>query len=624
MLTRSYSKLSQISYSTIRRQWTSNSNRRTNDVFRRSPLFHLRTMTITPLLSKVVEESSSSSSSSSPFSLFAGMATASVTLLSTAAFAMDYSSVTQNEAAKSSHHPSPLPSETGHDDNFEDSSLLTKDKKLPVYTSEDVARNNGQDGSPIWMSYGGMVYDVTNFIHNHPGGSERIMLAAGGPVEPYWHLYRQHFASDLPMRLMEDLLIGTLDEKDQDAIDEQMEKLANENTDPYAHEPKRSPMLIVHGDTPMNAEVPAEVLTRHYLTPNEYFYIRHHHPVPIMMQKDIDNYAIEIDVSEFMQPNKDGESSSTPTSTVKLTLEQLKQLPKVEYIATLQCSGNRRGQMNDVKRTSGTSWNQGAISTAKWGGVLFSDVLKAAGVEDPIALAKKDGIQKYARFESLDDMKASIHLEKAVDPFGDVILAYEMNDEPLPRDHGFPVRVVVPGYAAVRQVKWLKKIEIASKESEGAWQRGLNYKTLPPNVVDASTIDLDKMPSMTEVAVFSGITELEVIKKVPAGEQTTVKAKGWAWAGGGRNIVRIDITSDGGKTWSPANIVQGEDQPFGRAWAWVFWEAEVPAIVNNNGTVEIHSKAVDLAFNSQPDDVAHSWNVRGLGNNAWYKATVKV
>ena len=170
----------------------------------------------------------------------------------------------------------------------------------------------------------------------------------------------------------------------------------------------------------------------------------------------------------------------------------------------------------------------------------------------------------------------------------------------------------------------MKKIEIASKESEGAWQRGLNYKTLPPNVVDASTVNLDKMPSMTEVAVFSGITELEVTKKVPAGKQTTVKAKGWAWAGGGRNIVRVDVTADGGKTWSPANIVQGEDQPFGRAWAWVFWEAEVPAVVNNNGTVEIHSKAVDLAFNSQPNDVAHSWNVRGLGNNSWYKAAVKV
>lgn len=594
-------------------------------------LFHTKTMTTTtattvPVLSKLGDDMHNLSSSSSVF--LSGVVL--LTLLSTAVYASD-STVTKNEAANSSsngggvsgsHHPSPLPAETGHDDNFEDSVPLTEDKKLPVFTSEDVAKNNGQDGSPIWMSYGGMVYDVSNFVHNHPGGSEKIMLAAGGPIEPYWHLYRQHFASDLPMRLMEDLLIGTLDEKDQDAIDEQMEKIANENADPYAHEPKRSPMLIVHGDTPMNAEVPAEVLTRDYLTPNEYFYIRHHHPVPFMMQKDIDNYAIEIDVSEFMQ-SKDGTGSTTPT-TVKLTMEQLKQLPKVEYIATLQCSGNRRGQMNDVKRTSGTSWSQGAISTAKWGGVLFTDVLKAAGVEDPIALAKKDGIQKYARFESLDDMKASIHLEKAVDPFGDVILAYEMNDEPLPRDHGFPVRVVVPGYAAVRQVKWLKKIEIASKESEGAWQRGLNYKTLPPNVVDASTVNLDKMPSMTEVAVFSGITELEVTKKVPAGKQTTVKAKGWAWAGGGRNIVRVDVTSDGGKTWTPANIVQGEDQPFGRAWAWVFWEAEVPAVVNNNGTVEIHSKAVDLAFNSQPNDVSHSWNVRGLGNNSWYKAAVKV
>lgn len=542
---------------------------------------------------------------------------AAATLLMTVGAADNH--CTSNEAAVPIAHPSPLPSEAGTNDNFEDFVLTSDEANLPVYTSEDVAKNDGQNGSAIWMSYGGFVYDVTKFVHNHPGGSERILLAAGGAIEPYWHLYRQHFATDLPMRLMEDLLIGRLDEKDQSAIDDQMEKIVNENVDPYAHEPKRSPMLIVHGDTPMNAEVPAEVLTQQYLTPNEYFYIRHHHPVPIMMQKDIDNYTIEVDVSEFMDKKDEGGKAQS----VKLTMDDLKKLPKVEYIATLQCSGNRRGQMNDVKRTSGTCWSQGAISTAKWGGVLLTDVLKAAGVEDPIALAKKDGIQKYARFDSLDDMKASIHLEKAVDPFGDVILAYEMNDEPLPRDHGFPVRVVVPGYAAVRQVKWLKKIEIASTESEGAWQRGLNYKTLPPNITDASTIDLEKMPSMTEVAVFSGITAMEVSKKDLGKKQATVKAMGWAWAGGGRNIVRVDITGDGGKTWVPADITQGGDQPFGRAWAWVFWEVEVPAIIKSNGTVEIHSKAVDLAFNSQPDDVSHSWNVRGLGNNSWYKAAVK-
>jgi sulfite oxidase len=491
--------------------------------------------------------------------------------------------------------------------------------KLPIYTSNQVAQNNGQDGKSTWMSYGGIVYDVTDFIANHPGGSERILQAAGGPVEPYWHLYRQHFASDLPMQLMEDLVIGTLDENDQEAIDEQMAKMVEENEDPYAHEPTRSELLIVHGDQPMNAEVPGEMLTSKYLTSSELFYIRHHHPVPILMQKEIDNFELEIDLSEFAN------SLGLKDASFKMTMEELKKLPKVEVVATLQCSGNRRGDMNSVKRTSGTSWSQGAISTAKWGGVRLTDVLKAAGVEDPIALTEKGGIQKHLRMESLDGMKASINMEKATNPYGDVIIAYEMNDEALPRDHGFPLRVIVPGFAAVRNVKWLKKIEISDSEAEGTWQQGLNYKTLPPNVTDAKNVDLRKMPSMTEVAVFSGITTIDLVgaPKLKPGKTIMVKTKGWAWAGGGRNIVRVDITGDGGNSWQSAEIKEGGEQRFGRAWAWIFWECEVPAVVKKDGTVELASKAVDLAFNSQPETVAPAWNVRGLGNNSWHRASTR-
>ena len=117
---------------------------------------------------------------------------------------------------------------------------------------------------------------------------------------------------------------------------------------------------------------------------------------------------------------------------------------------------------------SNTSWGQGAISTAKWGGVRLTDVLKAAGVYDPVALTEKNGIQKHLRMESFNGMKASINMKKVTNPYCDVIIAYEMNDEALPRDHGFPLRVVVPGYAAVRNVKWLSKIEISKSEAEGA------------------------------------------------------------------------------------------------------------------------------------------------------------
>ena len=143
------------------------------------------------------------------------------------------------------------------------------DEHLPTFTAKDVAKNNGRDGSPIWMSYGGYVYDVTNFIPNHPGGSEKILLAAGSSVEQYWHVYRQHFASDLPLKHLEKMRIGKLHDADQQRVDDEMERIAELEKDPYALEPERHPQLIVHSDQPANMETPSGELISSYITPSE-------------------------------------------------------------------------------------------------------------------------------------------------------------------------------------------------------------------------------------------------------------------------------------------------------------------------------------------------------------------
>jgi sulfite oxidase len=500
-------------------------------------------------------------------------------------------------------------------DDMEDVTILGLNldiDALPEYSSKDIAQFNGQNDKKVYMSYGGLVYDVTHFIANHPGGAEKIMMAAGSAVEPFWYLYRQHFASDLPMKLMEHMIVGRLAEPDQEAIEEKMAVLMEH--DPYAKEPLRHASLIVHGDTPMNAETPSHLLTKNYLTPSSLFYIRHHHPVPFLSTKEEATFKLTIDLSAYGK------------GKLELTMDDIQKLPKTEINATLQCSGNRRGGFNEVKRTSGTAWGQGAVSTAKWGGVKLTDLMMLAGLGDPIEAEEKAGME-HVRFHALDGMQASIGIERAMNPYGDCIIAYEMNGEPLPRDHGYPLRVIVPGYAAVRNVKWLQRIELAKTEAEGAWQQGLNYKTLPPSVTDAQDVDLKKMPSMTEVSLFSGITNVEVADSpnfTKPGDKVLVKTSGWAWSGGGRNIVRVDLTGDNGANWTTANITQGGDQRFGRAWAWVFWEADVKATVQVDGTVKLASKAVDMCFNVQPEKCDHAWNVRGLGNNSWYETKVKV
>jgi sulfite oxidase len=483
----------------------------------------------------------------------------------------------------------------------------------PEFTAEQVATNNGKDGRPTWMTYAGNVYDVSKFVINHPGGMERILLAAGGPIEPHWHLYRQHFASDIPMKMLEPLVIGTLREIDQEAIDVNMEDLIEKHDDPYINEPTRNETdLTIHSSEPMNAEVKEEVLTKSYLTPSPIYYIRHHHPVPLLSKEQIDDYQLEIDLSEL---------NNGKQKTISLSLDDLKAMPNEDVIMTMQCSGNRRSGFNVIEKTAGTNWGGGAISTAKWTGVRLSKILEDSGMDDPIEAQDKRGIE-HVRFESIDGMMVSIPIEKATNPYGDVIVAWSMNDEDLPRDHGLPLRLVVPGYAAVRSLKWLKKITISKEEAEGPWQRGLNYKILPPNVHDANEVNLDEMPGINELSVSSGITTVEPLVQ---GEQSVVgdivmmKVKGWSFAGGGRNIVRVDVTGDCAKhDWHTAKLKDGNDQRYGRGWAWTLWEAEVPARVQDDGCVHLFSKGVDMAFNTQPENVVDQWNVRGLINNTWY------
>lgn len=219
-----------------------------------------------------------------------------------------------------------------------------------------------------------------------------------------------------------------------------------------------------------------------------------------------------------------------------------------------------------------------------------------------------------------------------------------MNDEPLPPDHGYPVRVIVPGYAAVRSVKWLERIELAHEEAEGPWQRGLNYKILPPSVTDARHVDLSKMPPVMELSVFSGITGMELADTPQAGKNSTmtptltgqytegdivpVLVSGWAYAGGGRSIGRVDVTGDDGKEWHTAELTAGAHQRPGRSWAWVFWDCTIPGRVvqdeQGKPVIRVASKAMDMALNVQPESCQHTWNVRGLGNNSWYRSQLEV
>ena len=144
---------------------------------------------------------------------------------------------------------------------------------------------------------------------------------------------------------------------------------------------------------------------------------------------------------------------------------------KHEIVSTLQCGGNRRAQLEEAgEQCQGLKWGIGAISTARFGGAKLADVLAEIGISS-LKEAQRRGI-KHVHFIGQDDpYDASIPIETALDPQKDVLLAYEMNGEEMPAEHGYPIRVVVPGHIAARQVKWLREIVLSHEESASGWQR---------------------------------------------------------------------------------------------------------------------------------------------------------
>jgi sulfite oxidase len=220
---------------------------------------------------------------------------------------------------------------------------------------------------------------------------------------------------------------------------------------------------------------------------------------------------------------------------------------------------------------------------------------------------------------------ASIPWTKAVAADGDVILAYEMNGQTLPRDHGFPVRAVVPGIVGARNVKWLSKIHASKDESPNHWQQ-LDYKGFCPSI-DWHNVDFKSAPAIQELPVQSAITQpVEGYEIAP--DAKDISMKGFAWSGGGRGIVRVDVSADGGANWTTAELSPPENQKWNRVWGWTIWKADLPVPptvpVDEQGRrkYQLIVKAVDSSYNTQPDTMEPIWNLRGVLANAWHRVNV--
>uniref|UniRef100_A0A0N5BRX7 sulfite oxidase n=1 Tax=Strongyloides papillosus TaxID=174720 RepID=A0A0N5BRX7_STREA len=471
---------------------------------------------------------------------------------------------------------------------------------LPTFKITEIQKH-GKNAERVWVTFKYGVYDITDFIENHPGGN-KILLAAGSSIEPFWAIYAQHKTNDV-LEILESHRIGTMDKEDFKKLNERSSE-TSEN-DPYGKDPKRHPALIVNSHKPFNAETPPSLLNDNFLTPNDLFFVRNHMPVPEIDEK---KHTLTIEGKYLKKP-------------ITLKVEDLKKKYK-EYSITsvVQCAGNRRAEMNKYSKVQGLMWEGTAISNAKWTGVRLRDVLLDYLI-DP-----NDPTIKHVHFEGADTdptgtpYGASIPFKKAMGE--ECLIAYKMNDEPIPPDHGYPLRAIVPGNVGARQVKWLKKIIISDVESPSHWQQK-DYRAFSPSVKIGDQLDFDSVPSIQEYPIQSLICVPAQETKISK-EDKEIDVCGYAWSGGGKGIIRVEISIDGGKNWQSAELEQDPDQTVDEMYAWTLWKATIKIPEDCDDSLTIICKATDRQYNTQPETASGIWNVRGLLHNAWHRVKINL
>ncbi len=341
--------------------------------------------------------------------------------------------------------------------------------------------------------------------------------------------------------------------------------------------------MIVHSRDPLNAETPRAGLLAP-LTPATDFYVRNHGPIPPPPERFRVGGLVEREL--------------------ELTVADLRaRFAARELVVTLQCAGNRREGLMAVRDIPGEMpWGPGATGTATWRGAGLADVLAAAGLRDAAAHVELVGAEPAV--ESGAPFGGSIPRQKAL--AGDVLLAWEMNGAPLTPEHGAPLRAIVPGYIGARSVKWLTHVTALAEPSRNHFY-AVAYRLIPADD-----------PGGEGVALGAVAVNADVIVPAPGAAVAPgpLEVLGYAFAGDDRLIVRVDVSTDGGRHWREAELL-GEPAP----WAWRQWRTVLDA---RPGPLEIVARAWDSAAATQPETAASLWNPKGYVNNSWARVHVEV
>jgi DMSO/TMAO reductase YedYZ molybdopterin-dependent catalytic subunit len=336
--------------------------------------------------------------------------------------------------------------------------------------------------------------------------------------------------------------------------------------------------MIVHNDRPEDLESPVAYLNQ-WLTPTNCFFVRQHLPRP-----NVEQAGFRLLITGRVSQER------------SVTFDELRKLPQYTVAAVLECTGNGRAFFSP--RVPGVQWGRGAIGNAEWRGPRLSDVLKLAGADVNAAYVTANGAD--TGLANTPDFIRSMPMRKALDP--STLLALNMNGEPLPAIHGFPLRLIVPGWDGTSWVKWVNYLSVDEKPNSGFFMNPA-YRfpkhALAPGMA-SNPADLEMIEGMPVQSFITGHTDGQAIPL------KAVTLRGIAWAGEER-IRKVEISTDSGLSWQAAQL-SGRDLPFTwRLWS-LDWQPRQP------GYYTVLSRATDTAGRSQP--LVPTWNPSGYLFNA--------
>ncbi len=354
--------------------------------------------------------------------------------------------------------------------------------------------------------------------------------------------------------------------------------------------------LVILGDKPLVCETPEHMLDDD-VTPTQRIFIRNNGQIP-EGTKDPDGWEIAID----------GEVN-TP---LKLKLGEIKQkFQHVTYRVQMECGGNGRAAFQPEAR--GNQWGNGAISNAAWTGVRLADLLKAAGLKPSAVHTGNYGADPHLSGDtSKPSISRGVPMAKAMEEH--TILAFAVNGQPLPVIHGFPARLITPGWPGSASQKWLTRIWVRDKEHDGPGMTGTAYRVpITPMVPGGKAVDAN-MRVLQSMPLRSIITNVANGTKLPAGTRK-LDLRGHAWAGE-KTVRAVDVSIDFGQSWT-----KGEVKPAPEKYSWQRWTASVT--LPSAGYYEAWVRATDSDGLGQ-SFAGWNWNPQGYGGNAVHRVSVLV